>query len=895
LSVRRGPVAALLAFVALAIFVPASQPVLAATNTTSVAKSDRWNPSDSKITRPRGLVPRSPHATKSGLGSANPNCGGCNPPLLFTQGDPVMGGLEGHPGHVTITPVYWAPAGYTFSASYKSIVNGYLQNVAAASGTTTNVFSVATEYYQQAFGSPAQSIQYAITAGAEVDDTSVFPTVNTCTPSGGFTACIADVALQAELRTKVASLGLPMDDAHLYVTLFPQGVETCLGTGLASSSNECSSNVYCAYHSSTSSPYLIYTNQPYPNLSGCADPFDGTQAPNGDPEADTQVSLISHEANEAITDWSGTWADSAGFEDGDECAYVYGSPLGSTGGAGTLYNQVIGTGHYYTQDEFSNSAFAANSGDPTHAGGATVPGCLQHAQTPVLPVVSGILPSTGSSAGGTSVTINGSGFSLAATVSFGGVAATITSASANQIVAVSPAHGAGAIDIVVTTNGGTSASGTSDQFTYVLVQSACSTNQYTLTGSDGATWNSIDSNRLTISFTPGADSLAILGGNADLWTASAGYNQDLGIQLDSALVGWKESGGSAGTYSPNAAFAQAVVPVSAGHTYTARLVWKTNKPDAGMIAAGAGPINGAFSETCLDLRLVPGAVTKSSTTQYALANSDGATWQPIDATNLAATVTPTASGVEVITGNADLWTAAAGYNQDIGLFVSVNGGTDQLVGWKESGGFAGTFSPNAAFVESTWPVSSGSTYKFTLKWKASKSAIGATIYAGAGPINGAYSQTRLTAEFEPTAVTAVSTKQYSLANGDGVTWKQTDVSGLAVSFTPSVSGNYSISGNADLWTANAGVNQDFGIFISGGSFTTPTLLAWKESGGLGGTFSPNAAYVQTVVSLQASTTYNVWLVWKTNKPAGGATIYAAAGPLPGGATFSPTRLTIIPQ
>ena len=46
------------------------------------------------------------------------------------------------------------------------------------------------------------------------------------------------------------------------------------------------------------------------------------------------------------------------------------------------------------------------------------------------------------------------------------------------------------------------------------------------------------------------------------------------------------------------------------------------------------------------------------------------------------------------------------------------------------------------------------------------------------------------------------------------------------------------------------------------------------------------------MNLQAGTPYTIWLAWKTNKPAGGATIYAAAGPLPNG-TYSPTRLTVV--
>src|SRR4029077_16703626 len=65
--------------------------------------------------------------------------------------------------------------------------------------------------------------------------------------------------------------------------------------------------------------------------------------------------------------------------------------------------------------------------------------------------------------------------------------------------------------------------------------------------------------------------------------------------------------------------------------------------------------------------------------------------------------------------------------------------------------------------------------------------------------------------------------------------------------------------------------------------------AWKESGGYAGTFSPNAAFVQTVVFLKQGQQYTVKLVWKANKNASGATIWAGAGPI--GIKFSPTRLT----
>ena len=308
--------------------------------------------------------------------STNPNCGACNPPLLFTAGVPVIGGLTGTPGHVTITPFYWAPLGYSFPPTYKPVINGYLANVAHDSGTNTNVFSVGTQYYQQDTvpGAPKQRISYGVTAGAEIDDSTSFPAG--CTPATGFTACVADAGLQSEVKARVAAAAQPIDDSHMYLVLFPPGVETCAPSGATA---VCSDTTYCAYHSASgSTPYLIYTNQPYPNLNGCADPFNGPQAPNGDAEADAQVSLISHEANEAITDWAGAWSDSAGYENGDECAYVYGTTQGLPG---VLFNQVIGTGHYLTQDEFSNEDFALGRGDT--AGATVVAGCVQQEELPV--------------------------------------------------------------------------------------------------------------------------------------------------------------------------------------------------------------------------------------------------------------------------------------------------------------------------------------------------------------------------------------------------------------------------------------------------------------------------------------------------------------------------------
>ncbi len=520
-------------------------------------------------------------------------------------------------------------------------------------------------------------------------------------------------------------------------------------------------------------------------------------------------------------------------------------------------------------------------------------------------IVDSIAPSNGPPPGGTTVTITGLFFTGATAVHFGGTtAASFTFVSDTQISAVSPA-GAGTVDVTVTTPNGTSATSSADLFTYVpscLTASsvpatgiASSTYQYSLHNSDGATWQEIDAGNLRLSCTATATQSTLLTANADLFTGNAGYNQDLGIFVSDngdvdQLLAWKESGGFAGTFSPNAAYVQYLYNMSSGHHYVFKLKWKMNKnAPAATIYAGAG--NGPYSPTSLVSETFPtGVVPKFavSTTQYFLTNSDGANWQAVDSANLSTTLSPGANATAVLGANADLFTGKAGYNQDLGIFVSDNGGPDSLVAWKESGGFAGTFSPNAAFVKATYGMTIGHTYVFKLKWKTNKNAAGATIYAGAG--NGPYSPTSLVVQSMAAGAnpyTAVSTNQYWLSNSNGVTWQSIDAA-LNVSVTPGADTFSIIGANADLWTANAGYNQDIGIFVSdnGGA---DVLLAWKESGGFAGTYSPNAAFAQATYQMTSGHTYAFKLKWKTNRNAPGSTIFAAAG---GSPAFSPSRLIV---
>jgi len=86
--------------------------------------------------------------------------------------------------------------------------------------------------------------------------------------------------------------------------------------------------------------------------------------------------------------------------------------------------------------------------------------------SPPAPTVGSILPTSGPTAGGTSVTITGTNLTGATAVKFGATNATsFTVNSATQITATSPA-GTGTVDITATTAGGTSATSAADQFSY---------------------------------------------------------------------------------------------------------------------------------------------------------------------------------------------------------------------------------------------------------------------------------------------------------------------------------------------------------------------------------------------------------------------------------------------
>jgi hypothetical protein len=81
------------------------------------------------------------------------------------------------------------------------------------------------------------------------------------------------------------------------------------------------------------------------------------------------------------------------------------------------------------------------------------------------PTITSVSPNTGPTTGGRSVTITGTELT-GATVTIGGTSATVNSTTATTVVFTTPAHAAGAVNVVVATGGGTATS--TNAYTYVI-------------------------------------------------------------------------------------------------------------------------------------------------------------------------------------------------------------------------------------------------------------------------------------------------------------------------------------------------------------------------------------------------------------------------------------------
>jgi hypothetical protein len=337
---------------------------------------------------------------------------GMLPPLDTSNGQvsnqaPASGSLYYNGGPVmttsTVYTIYWQPAGYQFPSGYIANINKYFKDLQATSGSNTNVYDVGTQYYQQS-GSTKQYVQNHTTFAGTTLDTDALPPLDpvNCpdTPvaadNGGASGvsttagCVTDQQMQQEISAVVKAKGWPVNNDTEFFMYTAPNIGTCFpaqvgvsdgGVGTTVTAPLCSFSYFCAYHSSyfdstvNASSQIIYANMPY-DAQTAGNPLtcDVQDYPNGNP-SDPEISTTSHEHNESITDPFGTgWWDSnpndsaAGYEDGDMCAYDFGSTYGP---ANAEWSQTINGDHYLMQSEWDNSTNSCpgsdSAGNPTGA------------------------------------------------------------------------------------------------------------------------------------------------------------------------------------------------------------------------------------------------------------------------------------------------------------------------------------------------------------------------------------------------------------------------------------------------------------------------------------------------------------------------------------------------
>jgi hypothetical protein len=188
--------------------------------------------------------------------------------------------------------------------------------------------------------------------------------------------------------------------------------------------------------------------------------------------------------------------------------------------------------------------------------------------------ITSLTPNSGTSSGGTSVVIGGSGFVCTPafpSVSFGGTNASVTSCGSTSVTAVSPAHAPGAVTVTLTNSGATASNGLTytfqDTSNPTFTALAVSAGLATVTFSEPVCRTIASTNPSTdwqVNNVSAATTDAVTGDSIPVCTAA----RDNGVTTATLQLA---------TPMPNGAFVEATLLASAGNTNT-RIVDAAGNP-----------------------------------------------------------------------------------------------------------------------------------------------------------------------------------------------------------------------------------------------------------------------------------------------------------------------------
>jgi len=268
-------------------------------------------------------------------------------PLIY-NGGPVMQSTS-----VTYA-IFWEPptlqngAASHVSPTYNSLIQRYFNDIGGS-----GVYGNDTQYYDN-----TGHILNSSTLGGVYVDTSPYP-ASGCSDSATADGCLIDTQIQAEVTKAMSANHWTSGLTHMFFVFTSSDEGSCFDA----SSTSCAFTQYCAYHSffnDTSSQSILYANMPYTGtmLNACGVGV----SPNNDFDADSTISVISHEHMETVTDpLLNAWYDNQGYEIGDKCAWNFGTPGLDNGTANVQWNNDF----YLVQQEWSNAASGCTLSAPS--------------------------------------------------------------------------------------------------------------------------------------------------------------------------------------------------------------------------------------------------------------------------------------------------------------------------------------------------------------------------------------------------------------------------------------------------------------------------------------------------------------------------------------------------
>ncbi len=515
-------------------------------------------------------------------------------------------------------------------------------------------------------------------------------------------------------------------------------------------------------------------------------------------------------------------------------------------------------------------------------------GTLSITVTSTGPTVTGISPSSGSTSGGTSVTVTGTGFTGATAVKFGSTnASSFTVNSATSITATSPAGSAGTVDLTVTTSGGTSATSAADRFTYVAPPTAnassatvahgSSSNAITLniTGgtptsvavSTAASHGTATASGTSITYTPtasysGTDTFAYTATNAGGTSAPATVT----ITVSNATVSYAPSAPAGGTVGT--AYSQSVASASGGTSpYTYALASGSLPPGLSLSTGGT----------------LSGTPTASGSFSFAITATDSSTGTgPFSATSGTLSLTVSAPTITLSPSSLTSATVGGASSQS----VSASGGTSPYTYAITAGALPAGMSLSSAGVLSGTPTAGGS-FSFT--------ATATDSSGGTGPYTGSRAYT-LTVNAPTLSITPAAG---SLSATGGVAYSQSFV---ATSGTAPYT--YALAVNSGTLPTGLSFNTATGV-LSGTPTTTGTVnftVTGTDSSTGTGPYTVSAIYTLTTsaptVSLSPTTLSSATVGTATSQSvtaSGGASPYSYAvvsGALPAGLSLNASTGTL---